>query len=161
MKKARLPKPPGRLADWEPLAEKKLRSILRKARSLPGLGKLGEFGHAPKWNAEVRVIGAPAMARLNARVRGKPYATDVLSFPVPEIFQRQGELGELVVCLPVLLKQARELGHRPEVELQVLLVHGVLHLLGLDHEKGPKAAREMARWEAELLPARSPGLIRR
>jgi probable rRNA maturation factor len=101
------------------------------------------------------------MTRLNEQYRGKAYATDVLSFPSPEVFQSMGQLGELVVCLPVLKRQARELGHAPEQELDVLLAHGALHLLGLDHELGPKQSAEMARLEARLLPARAKGLIRR
>ena len=83
------------------------------------------------------------MSRLNAQYRGKAYPTDVLSFPAPKIFRMAGELGALVVCLPALKRQARERGHSPETELEILLVHGVLHLLGLDHELGPKQAVEM------------------
>jgi probable rRNA maturation factor len=110
------------------------------------------------------------MARLNSRYRGKPRPTDVLSFPAPEpIRSLQGALGELVICLPVLTRQAREQGHRAELELWVLLAHGLLHLLGMDHEKGGKQAAEMARWEKKLLSAviplasrrGPPGLIRR
>jgi probable rRNA maturation factor len=62
-----------------------------------------------------------------------------------------GYLGELVVALPVLKSQARELKHSPETELSVLLSHGILHLLGMDHEKGKKPAREQAAWEQRLL----------
>jgi rRNA maturation RNase YbeY len=99
------------------------------------------------------------MRRLNAEYRRKRYATDVLSFPAPSVFRDQGWLGELVICRPVLRAQAREHGHSAERELAVLIVHGVLHLLGLDHEKGPRQAAAMARWEGRLLPAR--GLIAR
>jgi probable rRNA maturation factor len=158
MKKTRAPKT---LVEWAPLAQKRLQAILRKARALPELRNLGPFGQAPRWSAELRLVGSAAMTMLNGKIRGKHYATDVLSFPVPEVFQRQGLLGELVVCLPTLLSQASELGHTPEVELQILLAHGVLHLLGLDHERGRKQALLMARWEAALLPVRARGLIQR
>ena len=91
------------------------------------------------------------MTELNRAYRGKNRPTDVLSFQPPEVFRKQGMLGELVICLPVLKRQARELGHRPETELRILLVHGVLHLLGLDHELGAREAARMARLEARLL----------
>lgn len=91
------------------------------------------------------------MAELNHQYRGANYATDVLSFPAPEVFRHEGNLGDIVVCLPVLKRQAEERGHAPETELWVLLVHGVLHLLGLDHERGQKQAREMQEWEEKLL----------
>lgn len=99
------------------------------------------------------------MKRLNAGYRKKSYATDVLSFAAPEPFRSQGWLGELVVCAPVLERQARELKHSSELELDVLLAHGLLHLLGLDHERGPAEARRMAKLEARLLEGQ--GLIAR
>ena len=100
------------------------------------------------------------MRRLNRGYRKKDYATDVLSFPAPAIFRREGGvLGELVLCTAVLKQQAREQGHSPARELDVLIVHGILHLLDFDHERGPKAAAEMARWEARLLgPVKSSKL---
>jgi rRNA maturation RNase YbeY len=68
--------------------------------------------------------------------------------------------------VPTAARQAAELGHALEQELRVLLIHGLLHLLGYDHERGPEAAAEMARREAELLAALDPegngaGLIAR
>jgi probable rRNA maturation factor len=101
------------------------------------------------------------MTALNRRYRGKAYPTDVLSFSAPEPFRRAGHLGDLVICLPTLKRQAREQCHAPERELQVLLVHGVLHLLGFDHELGPKQAALMQRWEARLLDRPASGLIAR
>jgi probable rRNA maturation factor len=91
------------------------------------------------------------MAALNAKFRKKEGPTDVLSFPAPGPVRRLGMLGELVICLPVLVRQAREQGHPPERELRVLLVHGVLHLLGLDHERGPEEAALQRHWETVLL----------
>jgi len=137
---------------WSLLATKKLASLLKKAQASPTLSR--RVPQPAKWQAEVQLVGSVAMARLNARFRGKRYATDVLSFETAPIFRKSvnpGFLGEIVICLPVLKRQAREMGHSPEAELAILLVHGILHLLGMDHEKGPSAAREMARWEARLL----------
>ncbi|OFZ21019.1 MAG: rRNA maturation RNase YbeY [Bdellovibrionales bacterium GWB1_55_8] len=139
-----------------------LAANLKKARSLPKLRKLG-----PKheWVTGVHLVGTAEMARLNEFYRGKKGPTDVLSFEAPEVFREQGLLGELVICLPVMKKQAREIGHPAKEELRVLLVHGLLHLLGQDHEgKGPKAharGHEMAAFEAKLLSKAKPGLINR
>jgi rRNA maturation RNase YbeY len=91
------------------------------------------------------------MKRLNSGYRKKSYATDVLSFGAPEPFRSQGWLGELVVCAPVLERQAREQGHSGERELDVLLAHGLLHLLGLDHERSQAEAERMSRLESRLL----------
>jgi probable rRNA maturation factor len=98
------------------------------------------------------------MIRLNTAYRGKAYATDVLSFPTLNPFRSQGLLGELIICLPVLKAQARNLNHSREEELDVLLIHGLLHLLGLDHEKSLKQATLMAGWEAKILRTLSPSL---
>ncbi len=74
-------------------------------------------------------------------------------------------LGELVICLPTLKAQAKAEGHAPEVELNVLLAHGLLHLLGLDHERGAREAATQRRWENRLLEAafgkKFAGLIER
>ena len=112
----------------------------------------------------MRLVGAAQMTKLNSDYRGKTYATDVLSFQAPAPFQRLGQLGELVICAPTLRRQALEQGHTAPRELDVLLVHGVLHLLGMDHELGPQQMREMARWEDRVLSSLSKsarGLIKR
>ena len=148
-----------KIADWSTRAELMLAGVLRKAASLPGLKR--RLKARGPWHAEVRLVGSAAMKRLNGEYRAKHYATDVLSFTAPEVFRSQGRLGELVICLPTLARQARERGHEPETELKILLVHGVLHLLGMDHELGAKQAAEMARWEGRLLPKSLRGLIGR
>ena len=79
---------------------------------------------------------------LNRDYRGKDRATDVLSFP-----QREGEesdpddpvLGDIVLSVERAQAQANERGHSLEMELRVLLVHGILHLLGYDHEEDDDA----------------------
>lgn len=62
-----------------------------------------------------------------------------------------GFLGELFVCGQVLQRQARERELTEEQELAILVTHGVLHLLGFDHERSSREARAMARWEKRLL----------
>ncbi|MCM2280650.1 MAG: rRNA maturation RNase YbeY [Bdellovibrionaceae bacterium] len=76
---------------------------------------------------------------LNRTYRKKDYATDVLSFEGDEIHM----LGELVLCPQVLKRQAAEHGLRYREELGYMIVHGMLHLLGFEHERGGRAAREM------------------
>ena len=81
---------------------------------------------------------------LNRRFRGVSKPTDVLSFPADE----PGELGDIVIARGVAARQARELGHPLATELKVLALHGLLHLLGYDHEQDHG---RMARTEARLL----------
>lgn len=83
---------------------------------------------------------------LNAEWRGKDQPTDVLSFPQDD----DAVLGDVVVSAETARRQAAELGHALEVELRALLIHGVLHLLGHDHEGDPEAARRMAAEEVRL-----------
>lgn len=68
---------------------------------------------------------------LNRQYRGVPSATDVLSFPAGE----PGLLGDVVIALGVARRQAATAGHSLQTELRVLALHGLLHLLGYDHER--------------------------
>lgn len=135
------------------------RSLGRLIRAALPWARSGKRRKAPQvtWI----LVGAAAMTRLNARYRGKRGPTDILSFPVPSQHQAQGFLGELVVCEPVLRRQARELGHSPEVELKILLCHGLLHLFGFDHEKSARERHKMARAEGRLLQTAWPALFGR
>ncbi|MCM2323999.1 MAG: rRNA maturation RNase YbeY [Oligoflexia bacterium] len=150
-------------ATWRKRAEKTVFKLLKAARARPALRKLGPA--SADWRAGVHLVSGAEMTRLNLMYRRKRYATDVLSFAAPEPFRGEGFLGDLVVCLPVLKRQAREMGHSPAEELRVLLAHGVLHLLGLDHETGDSEAARMRRWESRLLAgprrAGARGLIER
>ena len=141
-------KKPTLLSEWEKLAEKRLKKAIELSRGIPALAKAG-----PKkpWQAGVKIVGKKAMTDLNYRYRKKKQPTDVLSFPTEFPFRDMGFLGELIICLPVLKSQAGTLGHSPRFELDVLLTHGLLHLLGFDHEKSLKDAAIMAKWEGKLL----------
>lgn len=77
--------------------------------------------------------------KINLEFRGKDYATDVLSFDSMD----PSSLGELVLCPAVLKRQAKEHKLTYQQELGYMLLHGVLHLLGYDHETNDKDAREM------------------
>ena len=96
----------------------------------------------------VTLVSDPEMRKLNRRWRNQDRPTDVLAFaqegPAPDL------LGDVVISLPAARRQARERGHALEEELRTLLIHGVLHLLGHDHERGGAPARRMRQQEADL-----------
>ena len=96
----------------------------------------------------VRFVDAEEGQTLNRDYRHKDYATNVLSF-VYESGPRV--LGDLVVCLPVVLREAAEQGKSAEAHFAHLIVHGMLHLLGYDHETGAKDATRMEAQEREVL----------
>jgi probable rRNA maturation factor len=91
----------------------------------------------------VAIVSDRRMRALNREFRGKDYATDVLSFPS----NQRGFLGDVVIAAGVAKRQAREAGHTIQTELRVLTLHGLLHLLGYDHEGDDG---RMARAEARL-----------
>ena len=83
------------------------------------------------------------MRALNRQFRGKDRVTDVLSFPA----ESRGFMGDIVIAAGVSKRQAREAGHSAQTELRVLALHGLLHLLGYDHESDDG---KMARTELRL-----------
>ena len=112
-------------------------------------------GVAKKREFHCLITGDAEIQRLNREYRRKNYATDVLSFPGAD-----GYLGDIAISLARARAQAREFGHSTDDELRILLLHGLLHLSGMDHETD---SGEMARTEERLrkqfgLPA---GLIAR
>jgi probable rRNA maturation factor len=90
----------------------------------------------------VRFAGDREVRRLNRTYRDKDKPTDVLSFPGEE-----GHLGDILISVPVARRQAAAAGHSVERELKVLLLHGLLHCLGYDHETD---GGEMDRLERRL-----------
>jgi len=87
-----------------------------------------------------------ALRQLNRRFRGKDKATDVLSFPADALVPSK-ERGDLAISVATARRQARAYGHSLEIELKVLILHGLLHLAGYDHESD---TGEMARTEQAL-----------
>ena len=76
------------------------------------------------------------LRKLNHKYRGYDNATDVLAFPMDEnVVGLEGHIGDIAISLEAAGKQAREARHSVNSELQLLVVHGCLHLLGYDHEK--------------------------
>jgi len=91
----------------------------------------------------------PEIHDLNRRYRGKDRPTDVLSFPLADALQ-PSLLGEVVISVETAARQAQRRGHSLPEELQTLLIHGVLHLLGYDHEVSRSEAIRMHRKEQEV-----------
>ena len=126
-----------------------------------GRGRTVRDGGLARWLAGVapaRVRGQAAVAlvsdrhmrALNQRYRGKRAPTDVLSFPAGRgAFGAEAHLGDIVIAVGVARRQAREAGHAYHTELRVLALHGLLHLLGYDHDD-PGDGGRMRRAEARL-----------
>lgn len=100
------------------------------------------------------LIGNVEMRQLNARYRHKDYPTDVLSFPIEgTVVAESGLLGDVVISVEKARQQARERRHSLDLEMATLLIHGIVHLLGYDHERSAKDARAMGRFEKKLYRA--------
>ena len=101
----------------------------------------------------VVLVSDPRMRALNRTYRGKDYATDVLSFVGETCLGRKGQpipplqpnLGDIVIARGVARRQARAAGHRELDELRLLALHGLLHLLGYDHERDNGRMRRVER----------------
>jgi probable rRNA maturation factor len=98
---------------------------------------LGEAAARPKGEIVVLLTNDDEMRALNARFRGKDAATNVLSFPAPN--STPGSLGDIALALGVCRREAKDQGKTLTHHLQHLVAHGVLHLLGYDHEDGAEA----------------------
>lgn len=98
------------------------------------------------------------LLRLNSQFLGKDYPTDVLSFPAGS--PAEDFLGEMAISVDRAVEQAREHGHSTEDEIRILMVHGLLHLLGMDHETDAGEMRHAEQqWRQRL--ALPMGLIER
>jgi len=92
------------------------------------------------------LVSDARMRALNREYRGQDYATDVLSFAAdPQPGRTGGWLGDIVIARGVASRQARAAGHSGTVELRVLTLHGLLHLLGYDHEHDAGRMRRLER----------------
>jgi probable rRNA maturation factor len=115
-------------------------SLRRWARLAAGRRR-GELG--------IRVVGARESRALNARWRGRDKPTNVLSFPAAADL-RGRQIGDLIVCAPVVAREAREQGKSVAAHWAHMVVHGTLHLLGFDHERAADARRMEGRERALL-----------
>jgi probable rRNA maturation factor len=128
---------------------------LSSVRSLAG--KVLRAVGAARADLSLLLVGDRSMRRLNRLYRRKDRTTDVLAFPMrvtrhpsrvtPDL------LGDIVISLPQAERQAAQAGHALEREMAALLIHGLLHLLGYDHERSAREARRMQRKERAVLRA--------
>lgn len=131
--------PPRRLSsDANPwtvvgLSQRGLAGFLLRARRRVGLAG----------DVDVLIASDKTLRQLNREFRGKDKATDVLSFPAPKDFPG-GRAGDLAISIEMAARQADAFDHSIEDEIRILMLHGLLHLAGMDHEvdEGEMAARE-------------------
>ena len=105
----------------------------------------------------IKAVDEATIAGLNEKWMEKEGPTDVLAFPMDELRPglvneelEEGMLGDLVLCPEVAERQAVTAGHSTEAEIELLTVHGILHLLGYDHAE-PEEHKEMFGLQAQLL----------
>jgi probable rRNA maturation factor len=120
-----------------------------------GLTKTLQNLHLQRTELSVLFVNSRRMRALNTRYRGITKDTDVLSFPLGDEGLHNGPvmLGDIVISVPKALKQAKEFKVPFYDELLRLLVHGLLHLVGYDHETNLYQKKKMERKEQELLNA--------
>jgi probable rRNA maturation factor len=99
----------------------------------------------------IALVGDREMRPLNAKYRRKNKTTDVLSFFVEDQPMPGAKiLGDVVISVEQARRQAKQRGKTLKSELATLLIHGILHLLGFDHEKSPRQAKIMFDYERKL-----------
>jgi probable rRNA maturation factor len=134
---------------------------------------LKTVGVKGKTEISLAIVGDGRIRKLNKIYRGRNRVTDVLAFGDKSVLTylakafprlKKGKdlefvnppdgikrLGEVIICYPRAKKQAKQLGHSLEKELTILLIHGILHLLGYEHELGGQEAKEMEAIEDRIL----------
>lgn len=116
--------------------------------------KLLELVKQDKAELSLALVGNAEIQRLNAKFRKKNYPTDVLSFPAEDGLPGAVRLlGDVIISVDKARQQARERRRTLDEEMATLLIHGVLHLLGYDHERSAKDARIMERLEKQVYRA--------
>ena len=141
-------------ADW-------LKGVVEKVLVAEGIESRVELG--------LVIAGTERMRQLNSSYLGEDAPTDVLAFAMlPELIEGGSppfvappdgfkHLGEVIICYPQAVIQAEEHHHSVKREIAILIIHGVLHLLGYDHDK-PEPEQEMRAREAEILSYVEGGL---
>ena len=134
-----------------------VRSVRFRPKRVLGLAQavLESIGESSA-DMSVSLVGDLRMRRLNRRYRRKDRSTDVLAFAFREartphrFHQCAGHLGDVVIALPTARRQAKAAHRSLEEEIVALLIHGVLHLCGYDHERGTEEALRMRRKERQV-----------
>lgn len=144
------------------------RTLARWADAAAARGSSGRSPRAAVADLTIRIVGAAESRKLNRTWRGKDKPTNVLSFPSDSSLplprsargrvgrghllpsELNAELGDLAICAPVVVREAREQRKSAQAHWAHMVVHGVLHLLGYDHENDRDAALMEAR-EVKIL----------
>ncbi len=142
----------------------------RKLRGQIGRTALFAFSSIPKAQAqkllrkriwpyqlEIVLVTAKKIQALNTKYRQNRKPTDVLSFAGTP---HTPSIGELVICWPVIKKQAKELKVPARQELDRMVIHGMLHLFGYEHEGSPAKAKKMFALQEKILEKLWPGKVR-
>ncbi len=124
------------------IKKKEIEEWLLKALEVLGLESI---------EISVYITDDQEIRELNKTYRGKDKSTDVLSFPLDETFDGYRILGDIVISQDTAERQAKELGHSLKNEVKRLLIHGLVHLLGYDHEKGGEEERKFRELEEKIL----------
>ncbi len=127
---------------------------LRTENNGAGLRPAGSI--PPALEVSLTLTDNPGIHKLNREFRGVDRPTDVLSFPqfaVEERIPAGATLGDIVISMPQMAAQAREYGHSQKREFCFLFVHGLLHLLGYDHEISAAAEEQQFARQREVLAA--------
>lgn len=138
----------------EGLKQNSLQRFMARAQRAVGLGG----------QVSVLLTSNRQMRQLNRSFRGKDQPTDIISFPAPDAVLPK-VAGDLAISIDIAAANAKSLGHSVEQEVRVLILHGLLHLAGYDHEKdeGQMARKEKRLREELRLPsnliARSEGKL--
>jgi len=128
----------------------RFKGVERHRTALPRHGVTRWIRHALDADAEitVRIVDADEGQQLNREFRGKDYATNVLTF---DYAQAPVVMADLVLCAPVVAREAKEQRKTLAAHYAHLLVHGTLHAQGWDHETGEEDAEAMEAREIEIL----------
>jgi len=119
----------------------------------PTLRRWVQIAQERDLTATLRFVGQREGRRLNARFRGREYATNVLTFVYDDV---DPLAGDIVLCVPVLAREASSQGKTLRAHCAHLVIHGMLHLQGYDHQRRADAARMEARETALLRALRYP-----
>ncbi len=132
-----------------------LTSILVNEEFLKGVAKKVLEGENREKDVSIALIGEGRMRKLNKKYRSKNRTTNVLAFSqngeFPVTLKNKLGIGEVIICLRTVKKEAIKYNFTFEKELARVLIHGLLHLLGYDHEKGGEEEKRMEKREEYYL----------
>ena len=126
------------------------RTVQRTSKSIPE-SKARHFGKG--LTVSINLVSQNEIKRLNRKFRSKNKATDVLAFPqfIPGMNTYRSHLGDILICPQIARLQAKKFGKSFQWEMANLTAHGLLHLLGYDHEQSKRDEKIMFRLQDEII----------